>query len=48
MKNLVKFYGKIHAVKGLNLIIPLNEIFILLGPNGSGKTTTISMLTGMI
>jgi len=39
---------KVHAVKGINLRIPQDQVFCLLGHNGAGKTTTISMLTGLI
>lgn len=45
--NLVKAYGKITAVDGLNLEIHKGELFALLGVNGAGKTTTIKMLTGL-
>lgn len=38
----------VHALKDLNLEIPEGEIFGYLGPNGSGKTTTIKMLLGLI
>lgn len=38
----------VHALKDLNLDIPEGEIFGYLGPNGSGKTTTIKMLLGLI
>jgi len=38
----------VHALKDLNLDIPESEIFGYLGPNGSGKTTTIKMLLGLI
>lgn len=44
---LVKKYGDNTAVKGLNLSVD-NEIYGLLGPNGSGKTTTVNMLTSML
>jgi len=48
--NLVKIYkeGTIKAVDGLNLKINKGEIYALIGANGSGKTTTISMLTGSL
>jgi len=42
---LSKKYGKIHAVKNLNIEIKKGEIFSLLGTNGAGKTTTIKMLS---
>jgi ATP-binding cassette, subfamily A (ABC1), member 3 len=35
------------AVKGVNLMMYSDQIFVLLGHNGAGKTTTISMLTGL-
>lgn len=39
---------KIYAVDDLNLKINSNEVFGLLGPNGSGKTTTLKMLLGLL
>lgn len=44
---LVKRYGKITAVDGLDLEVGRGELFSLLGVNGAGKTTTIKMLTGL-
>ena len=48
--NLIKVYkeGKIKAVNGLNLKIRKGEIYALIGANGSGKSTTINMLTGSL
>jgi len=46
-QNLTKRYGSFMAVDGLNLVIQTGEVFGLLGPNGSGKTTTILMLLGL-
>ncbi len=48
--NLVKTYreGAIKAVDGLNLKIGKGEIYALIGANGSGKTTTINLLTGSL
>ena len=40
--------NKIYAVDDLNLQIQYNEVFGLLGPNGSGKTTTIKLLLGLL
>lgn len=40
--------NKVYAVDDLNLRIRYNEIFGLLGPNGSGKTTTLKMLLGLL
>jgi len=39
---------KVYAVDDLNLRIRYNEVFGLLGPNGSGKTTTLKMLLGLL
>jgi len=46
-KELTKVYGKKVAVDHLNLEIEEGEIFGYLGPNGSGKTTTLLMLLGL-
>ena len=45
---LTKRYGNILAVDGLSLEVPRGHIFGLLGPNGSGKTTTMGMLLGLV
>ena len=45
---LVKRYGDVLAVDGLDLEIPAGQFFGLLGPNGSGKTSTIHMLATLI
>ncbi|WP_038057718.1 ABC transporter ATP-binding protein [Thermus amyloliquefaciens] len=44
---LTKRYGRVVAVEDLNLEVQEGEVFGLLGPNGSGKTTTILMLLGL-
>ncbi len=45
---LRKTFGGLTAVEGLDLTIRRGEVFGLLGPNGSGKTTTIRMLCGLL
>ncbi|HWF74551.1 MAG TPA: ABC transporter ATP-binding protein [Solirubrobacteraceae bacterium] len=45
MRAVVKRYGAITAVDGLDLIVPPGICFGLLGPNGAGKSTTMRMLT---
>jgi len=44
---LTKIYGEVTAVDHLNLEVDEGEVFGFLGPNGSGKTTTILMLMGL-
>ena len=48
MENLVKRYGDLTALNHLELDIREGEIFGLLGPNGSGKTTAISCLLSLL
>ena len=48
IKDLVKHFGDVKAVNGLNLEIRKGEMFGFLGPNGAGKTTTINMLCGLL
>jgi ABC-2 type transport system ATP-binding protein len=47
-QGLRKVFGSLVALEGLDLTIRRGEVFGLLGPNGSGKTTTIRMLTGLM
>ena len=47
-RGLVKRYGEVLAVNNLDLDIPAGQFFGLLGPNGSGKTSTIHMLATLI
>ncbi len=48
IRHLTRRFGPIVAVRDLNLTIAKGEVFGLLGPNGSGKTTTIRMLCGLL
>ena len=48
IENLVKRYGELIALDHLNLEIKEGEVFGLLGPNGSGKTTTINCLLSLL
>ncbi|HYT71412.1 MAG TPA: ABC transporter ATP-binding protein [Gemmatimonadales bacterium] len=47
-RGLTRRFGALAAVRGLDLRIETGEVFGLLGPNGSGKTTTIRMLCGLL
>jgi ABC-2 type transport system ATP-binding protein len=47
-RGLRKVFGTLVAVDGLTLQVAQGEVFGLLGPNGSGKTTTIRMLCGLL
>ncbi|WP_231940905.1 ABC transporter ATP-binding protein [Acidihalobacter aeolianus] len=44
---LEKRYGKVHAVRGIDLAVPAGRCLGLLGPNGAGKTSTLEMLEGL-
>ena len=48
VKDLVKFYGKVRALSGVNLEVKRGEIYGFLGPNGAGKTTTIRCMLDLI
>ncbi len=47
LRALCKSFGTLHAVDHLTLAVEQGEIFGLLGPNGSGKTTTINLISGI-
>lgn len=48
INNISKRYGKIQAVTGLSLDVQSGQVFGILGPNGSGKTTTLSIILELI
>ncbi len=48
VKNLNKHFGEHHVVKDFSLQVAKGEIYGFLGPNGSGKTTSIRMMCGLI
>src|SRR2546423_111743 len=45
---LVKNYGDVEAVRGVDLRVARGEVFGFLGPNGAGKSTTVRMLTTLL
>jgi len=47
IENLTKRFGKFTAVDNLSLHVKQGEVFALLGPNGSGKTTTLKTIVGL-
>ena len=48
IKGLTKNFGRLCAVNNINLEVKAGQVFGMLGPNGSGKTTTLGMLMGVI
>jgi branched-chain amino acid transport system ATP-binding protein len=48
VRGLRKAFGGVHAVDGCSFAIPRGKICGLIGPNGSGKTTTFNLLTGVV
>jgi len=48
VRNLTKRFGKKTAVNGIDITVPEGQVWGFLGPNGSGKTTTIRMLCGLL
>ena len=47
IKDLRVFYGKIEAIKGINVVVNQGEIVTLIGANGAGKTTTLKTISGL-
>jgi ABC-type multidrug transport system ATPase subunit len=48
ISGLTKNYGAVKAVRDLDLVISKGQVYGILGPNGSGKTTTLGMILGII
>ena len=48
IENLHYYYGKIHALKGINLTVNQGEIVALIGANGAGKTTVLRCISGIL
>jgi simple sugar transport system ATP-binding protein len=48
MENICKFYGRVQALKDVNLTVNTSEIVGLLGDNGAGKSTLIKILSGAV
>ena len=48
IEGLEKRFGAVHALRGLDLQVPAGQVTGFLGPNGSGKTTTIRILLGLL
>lgn len=45
---LKKTFGEVHAVDGISLTVARGQVYGFLGPNGSGKTTTIGLILGLL
>ena len=48
VRGLVKRFGRLHALDGLDLEVRTGEVHGFLGPNGAGKSTTIRVLLGLL
>jgi multiple sugar transport system ATP-binding protein len=48
LKNVDKYFGKLHAIKGVNLGIEKGEFIVFVGPSGCGKSTLLRMIAGLI
>ena len=48
VRGLVKRYGAVEAVRGVDLDVQMGEIFGLIGPDGAGKTSTFQILGGVM
>ena len=48
VKDLMVYYGEIHALKGVSLRVNHGDIITLIGSNGAGKSTLLNALTGVV
>ncbi|MBV9455654.1 MAG: ABC transporter ATP-binding protein [Rubrobacter sp.] len=48
IENIHSYYGNIHALKGVSLMVKEGEIVTLIGSNGAGKTTTLRSINGIL
>ena len=48
IRNLSKSFGKIQAVNDVSFTVPPKSVFGILGPNGSGKTTTLGIVLDVV
>ena len=48
LRNLVCCYGKVTALKGISLEVPANQLVVLVGANGAGKSTTLRSISGLV
>ncbi|MEO6060863.1 MAG: ABC transporter ATP-binding protein [Thermoflexales bacterium] len=48
LKNVHTYYGNIHALKGVSLVVNMGEVVTLIGSNGAGKTTTLRTIQGIL
>src|ERR1700674_3494626 len=48
VEGLTKSFGDVHALRGIDLVVPRGTVLGVLGPNGAGKTTAVKILTTLI